>query len=313
MTDLRVRARNRQVELRGHFPLPVQIEVVELIGDGLYLVRVRTAAGTPDETTLTTEELEAALEQAAPAAVTVAPIDLFRWVESHRIRLAFAHDPYFAVSLSGIRGLPHQIEAVYRHLLPQPRLRFLLADDPGAGKTIMAGLLLKELKLRGVVDRTLVVAPAPLTVQWQDELYEKFDERFEVVSSQQVRWQLGGNPWQQYAQVLTSLDYAKRDEVLPDLLRAEWDLVIVDEAHKCSAATYGDEVRRTRRYALAEELSQRAERLLLLTATPHSGDQDRFAHFLALLDPDQSPRPTWSSARSPHQTIPTSCGGRRRT
>jgi len=285
--NLQERARNRQVELRGHFPAPVQIEVVEPIGDRLYLVRVRTAAGTPDETTLTAAELEAALDRATPTATTVDPRDLFRWIESHRIQLAFAHDPYFAVSLSGIRGLPHQVEAVYRHLLPQPRLRFLLADDPGAGKTIMAGLLIKELKLRGVVDRILVVAPAPLTVQWQDELYDKFDERFEVVSSQQVRWQLGGNAWQHYAQVVTSLDFAKRDDVLPDLLRAEWDLVVVDEAHKCSAATYGEEIRRTRRYVLAEELSQRAERLLLLTATPHSGDSDRFAHFLALLDPDQ--------------------------
>src|SRR6266498_2358213 len=282
--NLQERARNRQVELRGHFPAPVQIEVVEPIGDRLYLVRVRTAAGTPDETTLTAAELEAALDRATPTATTVDPRDLFRWIESHRIQLAFAHDPYFAVSLSGIRGLPHQVEAVYRHLLPQPRLRFLLADDPGAGKTIMAGLLIKELKLRGVVDRVLVVAPAPLTVQWQDELYDKFDERFEVVSSQQVRWQLGGNAWQHYAQVVTSLDFAKRDDVLPDLLRAEWDLVVVDEAHKCSAATYGEEIRRTRRYVLAEELSQRAERLLLLTATPHSGDSDRFAHFLALLD-----------------------------
>lgn len=264
---------------------------MEEIGGALLLVRVRTPAGLPDETTVTIEELEAALAVAAPSAVTVDPRDLFRYVEAQRIRLAYAHDPYFAVSLSGVRGLPHQVEAVYRHLLPQPRLRFVLADDPGAGKTIMAGLLLKELKLRGVVDRTLVVCPAPLTIQWQDELLDKFDERFEVVSSHQVRWQLGGNPWQRYSQVVTSLDFAKREDVSPDLLRADWDLVIVDEAHKCSAATYGDEVRRTRRYVLAEELSKRADRFLLLTATPHSGDEDRFTRFLALLDPDQFSTP----------------------
>jgi superfamily II DNA or RNA helicase len=287
MAELGERARNRQVELRGHFPLPVRIETVEQIGDDLYLVRVRTAAGLPSETMLAGAELEEALGRAVPSAATVGAADLFRWVESHRIRVAYAHDPYFAVSLSGIRGLPHQIEAVYRRLLPQPRLRFVLADDPGAGKTIMAGLLLKELKLRSVVDRTLVVAPAPLTVQWQDELYDKFDEHFEIVSSQQVRSQLGGSPWERYSQVIVSLDYAKREEVLPGLLRADWDLVVVDEAHKCSAATYGDELRRTRRYALAEELSRRAERLLLLTATPHSGDSNRFTNFLALLEPDQ--------------------------
>ncbi len=287
MTDLAERARNRLVDLRGHFSTAVRVEVVEEIGPEMLLVRVRTSAGLPSETTVTTGELEAALASAPTTTAGVKPEDLFLWVESHRIKLAYAHDPYFAVSLSGMRGLPHQVEAVYRHLLPQPRLRFVLADDPGAGKTIMAGLLLKELKLRGVVDRILVIAPAPLTVQWQDELLDKFDERFEVVSSTQVRWQLGGNAWQHYPQVVTSLDFAKREDVAPDLLRADWDLVIMDEAHKCSAATYGDEVRRTRRYALAEELSKRTERLLLLTATPHSGDEDRFTHFLALLDPDQ--------------------------
>jgi SNF2 family DNA or RNA helicase len=121
---------------------------------------------------------------------------------------------------------------------------------------------------------------------WQVLAAER--ERFEVISSAQVRWQLGGNPWQHYPQVLTSLDVAKRDDVAPDLLRAEWDLVIIDEAHKCAAYTYGDEVKKTRRYVLAEELARRTERLLLLTATPHSGDPDGFVRFLALLDPDQS-------------------------
>lgn len=287
MSDLEERARNRPVALPGHFTAPVRVEAVEEIGAGMVLVRVRTAEGRPDETTLVAGDLEAALAAGGPETAAVPPPQLFRWVESHRIRLAYAHDPYFAVSLSGVRGLPHQIEAVYRHLLPQARLRFVLADDPGAGKTIMAGLLLKELKLRGVVDRALVVCPAPLTVQWQDELLDKFDERFEVISSAQVRWQLGGNPWQHYPQVLTSLDFAKRDDVAPDLLRAEWDLVIIDEAHKCAAYTYGEEVKKTRRYTLAEELARRTERLLLLTATPHSGDPDRFVRFLALLDPDQ--------------------------
>ena len=284
-------ARNRLVVLSGHFSTVVRVEAVEAIGDEVFLLRVRTQQGQPDETTVTLAELQAALATSISGAKSVGALDLFRWVESHRIDLAYAYDPYFAVSLSGVRGLPHQIEAVYRHLLPQPRLRFVLADDPGAGKTIMAGLLLKELKLRGVADRILVVAPAPLTVQWQDEMREKFDETFEIVSSAQVRWQLGGNAWQRYSQIATSLDFAKREDVLPDLLLAEWDLVIIDEAHKCSAATYGDEVKRTRRFMLAEELSQRTERLLLLTATPHSGDEDRFTHFLSLLEPDQFSTP----------------------
>jgi superfamily II DNA or RNA helicase len=287
MTDIEERARHRTVHLAGHFTAPVRVETVEDIGADMLLVRVRTAEGLPDETTLAVAELEAALAIAIGPPETVPAAQLFRWVESHRIRLAYAHDPYFAVSMSGVRGLPHQIEAVYRHLLPQPRLRFVLADDPGAGKTIMAGLLIKELKLRGVVDRTLVVCPAALTFQWQDEMLDKFDERFTRVSAEQVRWQLGGNPWQHNSQVVTSLDFAKRDDVIGDLLRADWDLVIVDEAHKCAAATYGDEIKKTRRYVLAEELARRTERLLLLTATPHSGDPDRFTNFLALLDPDQ--------------------------
>ena len=127
------------------------------IGPGVFLLQVRHANGQLDEAQATTEELESALAGPAAPGGLVDPTDLFLWVEAQRIRLSFAHDPLFAVSLSGVRGLRHQIEAVYRHMLPQPRLRFVLADDPGAGKTIMAGLLLKELKLRGVVERCLVL------------------------------------------------------------------------------------------------------------------------------------------------------------
>ena len=181
-------------------------------------------------------------------------------------------------------------------MLPQARLRFVLADDPGAGKTIMAGLLMKELHLRGVADRILILCPAPLTVQWQDELYDKFSERFEVLDSHKVRWQLGGNAWQQVPRAIASLDFAKRDEILPDLLRTEWDLVVIDEAHKCSATTRWDpeeereRLDRTRRYVLAEELATRTERLLLMTATPHSGDPSRFQCFLqACWTPTNSP------------------------
>jgi superfamily II DNA or RNA helicase len=278
--------------LPGHFAHPVRVDAVEEIGPGVYLLKVRHSSGRPDETQVTSDELESALAEQGPAAVPADARDLFRWVEGHRIKLSFAHDPLFAVSMSGVRGLPHQIEAVYRHMLPQPRLRFVLADDPGAGKTIMAGLLLKELKLRGVVDRCLILAPAPLTPQWQDEMLEKFDEQFEIVSSEQVRHQLGRSPWDRYPMVITSLDFAKRDDVREDLLRAEWDFVVIDEAHKCAAYTGSDDgAVKTRRYALAESLAGRTERLLLMTATPHSGNEDRFTWFLGLLDPDQFSSP----------------------
>ncbi len=186
-----------------------------------------------------------------------------------RIRLAYAWDPHFAVSLSGIEPLPHQLEAVYQHMLPQARLRFLLADDPGAGKTIMAGLLLKELKLRGAIDRTLILAPAPLTLQWQDELRTKFDETFERVDSHLARDQLGGSPWSRFPQCVASMDFAKQDHISPDLLRERWDMVIIDEAHKVAMP---DLDKPTMRFKLVRQLADRTERLLLLTATPHQGN-----------------------------------------
>jgi superfamily II DNA or RNA helicase len=292
VSDLEDRLRNRLISLPGQFTRPIRVETVFPIASGVYLLQVRHANGHIDEAQATEAELEQALATPDDAEHLVDPHDLFLWVEAQRIRLSFAHDPLFAVSLSGVRGLPHQIEAVYRHMLPQPRLRFVLADDPGAGKTIMAGLLLKELTLRGVVDRCLVLAPAPLTTQWQDELAEKFDEDFEVVSGEQVRHQLGRSPWERYHRVITSIDFAKRDDVRDDLLRSTWDLVIVDEAHKCSAYTAADDsIVRTKRYSLVESVAAQAERLVLATATPHSGDEDRFTRFLGLLDPDQFSTP----------------------
>jgi superfamily II DNA or RNA helicase len=283
----------RRVHLRGHFVGTVLVEDVEPLGGGLHHLRVRTESGALDETDISDHELRDGSVELVETAALVDGGGFFDVMEAHRIALAFAHDPNFAVSLSGVRGLPHQIVAVYRHMLPQARLRFVLADDPGAGKTIMAGLLIKELRLRGVADRVLVLCPAPLTVQWQDELSDKFDEDFKVIDSHEAKWQLGRNPWQRYDRCISSIDFAKRGEVMPDLLRAEWDMVIIDEAHKCSAVTrwdsqeQRDKLDRTHRYALAEELSRRTERLVLATATPHSGDRTRFQNFLKLLDPDQ--------------------------
>jgi superfamily II DNA or RNA helicase len=281
----------RQMTVVGHFVGPVTLDGVEDLGDAVSL-RVRTPDGTLDETVLDLAELGGGVVQLVDEGARLVDGDeLFDLVESQRIELAYAHDPNFAVSLSGVRGLPHQIIAVYQHMLPQPRLRFVLADDPGAGKTIMAGLLIKELRLRMVADRVLILCPAPLTFQWYEELDDKFDEAFTVVDSNSTR--LGQLPWLEHDRCISSIDFAKRDEVLPDLLRAEWDMVVIDEAHKCSAAsrydaTEGrDRLDRTKRYTLAEELSRRSERLLLMTATPHSGDRSRFHNFLRLLDPDQ--------------------------
>ena len=205
-------------------------------------------------------QLSRALCQAQTRKVPLSNGDQLRLlVESARIRLAYTHDRQFAVSLSGIRTLPHQIEAVYLKMLPQPRLRFLLADDPGAGKTIMAGLLIKEMKLREAIDRVLILCPAPLTIQWQDEMLRWFGESFDIIFSAVDQQQLT-NPWQRSNQVIASIDYAKQDDVRERVWQQRWDLVIIDEAHKCSAYTKsssgrGDEVEKTKRYQLAEQLA----------------------------------------------------------
>lgn len=279
---------HRTLLIPAYFAAPVFVEDAETEADGSFFLRVRTEAGGMEQINLTPEEIEAALNSApSTASRVVSASDQSLLIEAERIRLAYAYDPHFAVSLSGVEPLPHQIEAVYERMLPQARLRFLLADDPGAGKTIMAGLLIKELKMRNAIDRVLVLCPAPLTLQWQDEMRSKFDEVFEVVRADMAKDQLAGSVWQRFPQCITSIDFAKRDEVVPDLLRADWDLVIIDEAHKCAARWFGNEVKRTKRYQLAETLSQQSERLLLLTATPHSGNSEQFAYFLRLLDEDQ--------------------------
>ena len=277
----------KRIQIPGQFTGAVTVERFDVVDDTL-LLTVRTQEGELREAILSNSELSEIL--AAQQQTSVATVDgngFFLFVESARIKTAFAYDPHFAVSLSGVRPLPHQIEAVYERILPQVRLRFLLADDPGAGKTIMAGLLLKELKLRNAVDRVLILSPAPLTIQWQDELRSKFSETFEVVNSNLAKNQLAGNPWDRFRQCIASIDFAKRDDVAPGILQVDWDLVIIDEAHKCSARTQGDDLRRTGRYKLAEELSKITERILLLTATPHQGDVNQFHNFLRLLDPEQ--------------------------
>ncbi len=287
----------RRLALPGHFEGDVVVEAARALGSGVEL-RVRLLSGELDEAVLPAADVERILEHAPAGTMSTPSVDaekLRLLIESARIRLAYTYDRQFAVSLSGIRTLPHQIEAVYLKMLPQPRLRFLLADDPGAGKTIMAGLLLKEMKLREAIERVLIVVPAPLTIQWQDELLRFFGESFQIIHTGNDQQQLL-NLWQRESQVITSLDYAKQDDVRERVWQQRWDLVIIDEAHKCSAYTKrssgrGDEVEKTRRYQFAERLTSMTDHLLALTATPHHGDDDRFGHFVRLLDPDLFPEP----------------------
>lgn len=292
----------KQILLPGHFDVPVILEEARQLGTSAgasYECRVRLPDGSLEEAVISAEEAAEILGAGILAAATQMPVEPERFrllIESARIRLAYTHDQQFAVSLSGIRTLPHQIEAVYQAMLPQPRLRFLLADDPGAGKTIMAGLLIKELKLRGAIERILVLCPAPLTIQWQDEMLRWFGEPFDIIFSAVDQQQLT-NPWQRLSQVIASMDYAKQPDVRERVWQQRWDLVIIDEAHKCSARTTSagrgrePKVEATKRYELASRLTSYADHVLLLTATPHHGDEDKFAHFLRLIDPDLFPEP----------------------
>ena len=207
-----------------------------------------------------------------------APAPEFRVaVEGLRIRLAHLFDPHFAIGISQIDPLPHQLEAVYDYLLSQPRIRFLLADDPGAGKTIMAGLLIKELKHRRLADRILIVVPANLADQWRVEMHERFGETFAVLDRGAFANLYGANPWSRDDQIITRLDFARQDDAAALLEQVHWDLVIFDEAHKLSAYQYGRKVKKTQRYRLGELLGRQTRHLLLMTATPHRGGPTQFS------------------------------------
>ncbi len=220
-----------------------------------------------------------------------APGDLLRLAsEALRIRLAQLFDPYLAVTTSRVVPLPHQISAVYEEMLPRQPLRFLLADDPGAGKTIMAGLLIKELKVRGDLERCLVIAPGSLTEQWQDELWEKFDLDFNLLTREMLSTAGRlGNPFADHDQLIVRLDQLSRNQDVQALLddAPEWDLVVCDEAHKMSGHYQGEERKLTKRYKLGQRLGKHCRNFLLMTATPHNGKQEDFHLFMALVDPDR--------------------------
>jgi SNF2 family DNA or RNA helicase len=209
--------------------------------------------------------------------------------EAQRIRLAHLFDPFLAVHSSRIEPLPHQITAVYGEMLPRQPLRFLLADDPGAGKTIMAGLLIKELIIRGDLERCLIIAPGSLVEQWQDELKEKFDLTFDLLSREQIETSVTGNPFAERSRLIMRLDMGSRSETLQAKLIAapDWDLIICDEAHRMSASLFGNEIKYTKRYKLGQLVGSRARHFLLMSATPHNGSDADFQLFMGLLDADR--------------------------
>ncbi|MHB9150041.1 MAG: helicase-related protein [Thermoleophilia bacterium] len=216
---------------------------------------------------------------------------LFRLVsEAQRIHLAHLFDPVLAVHTSLVDPLPHQITAVYGAMLPRQPLRFLLADDPGAGKTIMAGLLMKELIARGDLQRCLVVCPGSLAEQWQDELHRRFQLPFEILTNDKLEAARTGNWFLETNLAIARLDKLSRNEDVQQKLQApdcRWDLVVCDEAHKMSATVFGGEIKYTKRYRLGQLLSTLTRHFLLMTATPHNGKEEDFQLFMALLDGDR--------------------------
>src|SRR5579863_2742601 len=265
-------------------PEPVEVLALVPLGDAVKVIGRGLKTGLTHDPVLTPDQL-ARLTVSAEQEPFDGDARLFRLgVEAHRLGLAFEYDPFFSLSIARVDPLPHQLEAVYDYFLRLPRIRFLLADDPGAGKTIMAGLLIKELKIRGLIQRVLIVTPASLSFQWQRELKDKFREQFEVIRSDVLRANYGSNPWQEKNQVITSVSWVSRiEDAKESLLRSHWDLIIVDEAHKMSAYSAD---KKTLAYQLGEALSGMTDHFLLMTATPHKGDPENFCLFLELLDRD---------------------------
>ncbi len=209
-------------------------------------------------------------------------------VEAKRIDLAFLFDPMMAIHTSNVEPLPHQITAVYEAMLPRQPLRFVLADDPGAGKTIMAGLYIRELIMRADARRIVIVAPGSLVEQWREELFEKFGLEFRVFTRDLEAATPSGNPFEDIDHLIVRLDQMARNEELQEkLCAAGWDLVVFDEAHKLAAHFFGNKMQKTGRFKLAEKLGAQTRHLLLMTATPHSGKEEDFQLFLSLLDSDR--------------------------
>ena len=268
----------------------VRIVQTEAVGDSAVTVYYKDSQGRLNEQMLfRSDEARLDLAQAGRAWAFDAPGEDFKLgLEAYRINLAHLFDPMMAVHTSNVEPLPHQISAVYEAMLPRQPLRFVLADDPGAGKTIMAGLLIRELLMRADARRILVVSPGSLSEQWQDELSEKFGIQFELFSREKQEQCASGNYFDEQDQLICRLDQLSRSEELQEKLKnTEWDLIIVDEAHKLSANYFGNKVNKTKRFQLGELLGSITRHYLLMTATPHNGKEADFQVWLSLLDGDR--------------------------
>jgi len=281
----------RGKKIRGIVPEQiVTLIAVQPHGANAVEVVFRHSDGTLGQQLLYREN-EAQLELVEAERLWAFDVDggLLRLVsEAYRVHLAHLFDPMLAVHTSLIDPLPHQITAVYDEMLTRQPLRYLLADDPGAGKTIMAGLLIRELVVRGDVRRCLICAPGSLTEQWKDELWTKFQLDFTILTGEMVETARNGNPFAEHDLIIVRLDQVSRSDDLQARLKlTDWDLVICDEAHKMAASFFGDAPKETKRYKLGKLLGDITRHFLLMTATPHNGKEEDFQLFLALLDPDR--------------------------
>lgn len=268
----------------------VRIVTTEPVGDSARTVYYKTPDGKLLERMLfRTDEAALYLAEAGRPWAFDAPGEDFKLaVEAYRINLAHLFDPMMAVHTSNVEPLPHQITAVYESMLPRQPLRYVLADDPGAGKTIMAGLLIREMLMRADAKRVLIVAPGSLVDQWQDEMFEKFGLSFTLFSREQVEASRSGNPFDDIDLMVARVDQLSRNTDLQDKLRlSHWDLIVVDEAHKLSASYFGNQVKKTKRFQLGELLGSITRHFLLMTATPHNGKEEDFQLFMSLLDSDR--------------------------
>ena len=268
----------------------VRIVQVEPVSDNAITVYYKDNQGRLDEQLLSRpNEARLELAQAGRPWAFDASGEYFKLgLEAYRISQAALFDPMMAVHTSNVEPLPHQISAVYEAMLPRQPLRFVLADDPGAGKTIMAGLLIRELLMRADAKRILIVSPGGLTEQWQDELLEKFGVQFEIFSREKQEQCASGNYFDEQNQLLCRLDQLSRNEAYQEKLKnTEWDIIIVDEAHKLSANYFGNKIKKTKRFLLGELLGSITRHFLLMTATPHNGKEEDFQIWLSLLDGDR--------------------------
>ncbi|HIE8842768.1 TPA: helicase-related protein [Klebsiella pneumoniae] len=268
----------------------VRVVTVEPIGEHALTVYYKDSQGTLAERMLfRSDEINLAMATAGRPWSFDAPGREFKLgLEAYRISQAALFDPMMAVYMANVDPLPHQISAVYEYMLPKQPLRYVLADDPGAGKTIMAGLLISELLLRADARRVMVVSPGSLTEQWQDELFEKFGLQFDIFSKEKQEQCVTGNYFAETDRLICRLDQLSRSEELQEKLQnTDWDLIIVDEAHKLSANYFGNKINKTKRFTLGELLGSICRHFLLMTATPHNGKEEDFQVWMSLLDSDR--------------------------